>query len=97
MGVHVVILIDFSVHILSPIHVDLIVVHVEAGIHIVVFSKSSAGQVCQMTYLPEKFYLPVHIHVPCIALCDGYNMIELCFSFINNNYWNANQRNYSSC
>ena len=44
MGVHVVILsfIGFSMHILSRI--DLIVVHVKAGIHIVVFSKSSTGK-----------------------------------------------------
>ena len=41
MGVHAVILsfIGFSMHILSPI--ELMVVHVEAGIHTVVFSSPS--------------------------------------------------------
>ena len=45
MGVHVVychLLSSLCIFILSP--VDLIVVHVDPGIHIVVFSKSSVGK-----------------------------------------------------
>ena len=39
------------------------------------FSKSSAREYA-------KFYLPVYM--PCNALCDGHNMAEQRFSFINN-------------